>query len=207
MNWREIMRREETKRMAITAVFTAILIMQTFVPNIGYIRIIPALPAITTIPLTIAVYGTLMGPKAGFIFGLFWGITRLIVAYTQPGDIVSLMLFQNPVISLVPSILAGYFPGLIAKYLNQTKYAKLGYVLSGAVTSLINTIMVIVLTSLFFMHDPASLVHYLGNYSSSTPLILILIMALGVNGIFEAIFTAVVVPIIVTPLNLVMKRA
>lgn len=57
------------------------------------------------------------------------------------------------------------------------------------------------------MHDPASLVHYLGNYSSSTPLILILIMALGVNGIFEAIFTAVVVPIIVTPLNLVMKRA
>ena len=94
------MRREETKRMAITAVFAALLIIQTFVPNIGYIRVIPALPAITTIPLTIAVYGTLMGPKAGFIFGLFWGITRLIIAYTQPGDMVSLMLFQNPVISL-----------------------------------------------------------------------------------------------------------
>ncbi len=111
------MRREETKRMAITAVFAALLIIQTFVPNIGYIRIVPALPAITTIPLTIAVYGTLMGPKAGFIFGLFWGITRLIVAYTQPGDMVSLMLFQNPVISLVPSILAGYFPGIIGRYL------------------------------------------------------------------------------------------
>lgn len=201
------MKREETKRMAITAVFAAILIIQTFVPNIGYIRIIPALPAITTIPLTIAIYGTLMGPKAGFIFGLFWGITRLIVAYTQPGDMVSLMLFQNPVISLVPSIFAGYFPGLIANYFNQTKYAKLGYILSGAATSLTNTIMVIILTSLFFMHDPASLVHYLGNYNSSTPLILILIMVLGVNGIFEAVFTAVVVPIIVTPLNLVMKRA
>ena len=31
------MRREETRRMTITAVFAAILIMQTFVPNIGYV--------------------------------------------------------------------------------------------------------------------------------------------------------------------------
>ena len=201
------MRREQSKRLAISAVFAALLIVQTFVPNVGYVRIIPALPAVTTIPMTIAVYGTLMGPKAGLGFGLFWGITRLIVAYTQPGDMVSLMLFQNPVISLVPSILAGYFPGIIAKGMSKTKYAKLGYIISGAVTSLTNTVMVILLTSIFFMHDPASLTHYLGNYSSSTPLILILIMALGMNGLVEAIFTAIVVPVIVTPLNLVMKKA
>lgn len=201
------MRREETKKMTITAIFAAILIMQTFLPNIGYVRIIPALPAITTIPMTIAVYGVLMGPKAGLGFGLFWGITRLIVAYTQPGDMVSLMLFQNPVISIVPSVLAGFFPGLITKAMDKTNYAKLGYILSGTVTSLTNTIMVILLTSIFFMHDPASLVHYLGNYNSSTPLIMILIMALGANGVIEAIFTALVVPVIVTPLNLVMKRA
>ncbi|AKG67552.1 ECF transporter S component [Lactobacillus helveticus] len=202
------MRREETRRMTITAVFAAILIMQTFLPNIGYVRIIPVLPvAITTIPMTIAIYGTLMGTKAGLGFGLFWGITRLIVAYTQPGDMVSLMLFQNPVISVVPSVLAGFFPGLITKAMGKTNYAKLGYIFSGAVTSLTNTIMVILLTSIFFMHDPASLVHYLGNYSSSAPLILILITALGANGVIEAIFTALVVPVIVTPLNLVLKRA
>lgn len=41
--------------MTILAVFVALLIVQTFVPNVGYIRILPALPAITTIPLTIAV--------------------------------------------------------------------------------------------------------------------------------------------------------
>ncbi|PAW07123.1 ECF transporter S component [Lactobacillus helveticus] len=202
------MRREETRCMTITAVFAAILIMQTFLPNIGYVRIIPVLPvAITTIPMTIAIYGTLMGTKAGLGFGLFWGITRLIVAYTQPGDMVSLMLFQNPVISVVPSVLAGFFPSLITKAMGKTNYAKLGYIFSGAVTSLTNTIMVILLTSIFFMHDPASLVHYLGNYSSSTPLILILITALGANGVIEAIFTALVVPVIVTPLNLVLKRA
>lgn len=31
------MRREETKRLAITAVFAALLIVQTFVPNVGYV--------------------------------------------------------------------------------------------------------------------------------------------------------------------------
>ena len=117
------------------------------------------------------------------------------------------MLFQNPVISIGPSVLAGFFPGLITKAMGKTNYAKLGYIFSGAVTSLTNTIMVILLTSIFFMHDPASLVHYLGNYSSSAPLILILITALGANGVIEAIFTALVVPVIITPLNLVLKRA
>lgn len=200
------MRREETKRLTITAVFAAILIIQTLVPNIGYIRIIPTLPAVTTVTLTVAVYSILMGPKAGFFFGLFWGITRLIVAYAQPTDLVSLMLFQNPVIAIVPRVFAGYFPGIIAKYLYKTKYSKLGYVLAGAVAALTNTILVIVLTSLFFMHDPASLVHHLGNYTPSSPLILILTTALGFNGVLEAIFTAIITPILVRPLKIIMKR-
>ena len=119
---------------------------------------------------------------------------------------ICLMLFQNPVISLVPSILAGYFPGIIGRYFDQNKYDKVGYIVSGAATSLTNTVMVIVLTSLFFMHDPASLVQHLGNYNSSSPLILILISALGLNGLFEAAFTAIVTPLIVTPLKIVMKR-
>ena len=116
------------------------------------------------------------------------------------------MLFQNPVISLVPSILAGYFPGLIGKYFDQSRYDKVSYIVSGAATSLTNTVMVIVLTSLFFMHDPASLVQHLGNYNSSSPLILILISALGLNGLLEAVFTAIVTPIIVTPLKIVLKK-
>lgn len=72
------MKRKEITNMTITAIFIALLIVQTFVPNIGYVRILPALPAITTIPLTIAIYGTIMGPKWGSMFGLVWGLTRLI---------------------------------------------------------------------------------------------------------------------------------
>lgn len=202
------MKRKETVKITIMAVFTALLIVQTFVPNIGYIRILPALPAITTIPLTVAIFGTLMGPKMGAEFGLIWGITRLIVAYTQPGDMVSLLLFQNPIISLVPSILSGFFAGVITnKFSNEDlKFKKIGYVFSGAVASLTNTLLVIGLASLFFVNNPASLTSYLGNINQGTPLFWILISTLGINGLVEAIFTAVVVPIIVTPLNYVLKK-
>lgn len=201
------MKKQETTRLTITAVFVAILLLQTFVPNIGYVRILPALPAITTIPLTVAIYGSLMGPKAGLFFGFFWGITRLVVAYTQPGDMVSLILFQNILISLVPSILAGFFAGAVAKFFAQKSQAveRLGLVLSGAAASLTNTILVIGLAGLLFAGN-ASLIKYLGNTSASSSLFVILLSALGLNGIVEAIFTGVLTPVIVIPLKYLLKR-
>lgn len=71
------MKHLQTQELAITAIFIALLLIQTFTPNIGYIRILPTLPAITTIPLTIAVYSSLMGYKQGSKLGFFWGLTRL----------------------------------------------------------------------------------------------------------------------------------
>lgn len=202
------MHREQTRNLAVTALFVAIFLLQTFVPNIGYIRIIPALPAVTTAPLTVAVYSLLMGPMAGTVFGIFWGLLRWVLAYTQPGDIVSLMLFQNIFISFIPSIFAGFFPGLIGKFFQakQKKVKEVGYAAAGAVTSLTNTILVIALTSLIFMSSSTKLIGYIGNFSKGTPLIEVLIIALGMNGLIEAIFTAAVTPLIVIPMKMVLNR-
>lgn len=202
------MKREFTPNLTITAVFIAILILQTFVPNIGYIRILPTLPAITTIPLTVAIYSTLLGPRYGTIFGLIWGITRLMVAYTQPGDMVSLLLFRNPIISLVPSILAGLASGATGIFFKNKRKGsqKVANVLSGAMASLVNTTLVIILASLFFMKTPAVLVSYLGDFSTNTPLFFILLASLGLNGLLEAVFTALLTPVVVRPLQYVLKR-
>ncbi len=202
------MHRKETKNLAITAIFVAIFLLQTLIPNIGYIRILPTLPAVTTIPLTVAIYSLLMGPIAGTFFGIFWGIARMVQAYTQPGDIVSLMLFQNFVIAVIPSVLAGLFPGLIGKLTAKKKNSikEVSYTVAGAVTSLTNTVFVILLTSLVFMGNSAKLLGHLGSFTQGTPLITALIIALGLNGLVEAVFTAIVTPIIVTPLNKVLRR-
>ncbi|WP_281829753.1 MULTISPECIES: ECF transporter S component [Lactobacillus] len=197
------MRKTETTRLTITAIFVAILLLQTLVPNIGYIRLLPALPTITTIPLTVALYSCLMGSKAGVGFGIFWGLTRLFVAYTQPGDMVSLILFQNPIISLVPSIIAGWLPGLIVKLM---KGEKISFLVAGVTASLTNTFLVIGLSSLLFMNHAASLMKYLGNTSNSQSLFLVLVAALGMNGVVEASFTGLFTPVIGLPLEKVFRK-
>ncbi len=70
----ETMINKKTFRIAISAIFVAIILVQTFVPYIGYIRILPGLPSITTIPLTVALAGCLMGPGFGTSSCLFWGL-------------------------------------------------------------------------------------------------------------------------------------
>ena len=75
------------------------------------------------------------------------------------------------------------------------------YVLAGLATSAVNTLLVIGLTSLFFMHDPASLLHNLGQDHNQAPLIAILLTVLGANGIAEAIFTGFVTPFIALPIK------
>ncbi|MGO2722825.1 MAG: ECF transporter S component [Lactobacillus sp.] len=200
------MKHRTTFALTLTAVFMAILLLQSFVPDIGYIRIFPTLPAITTVPLTIAVYGSLMGPKAGTQFGVFWGLTRLVLAYTQPGDIVSLLLFRNLFISLVPSIVAGLLAGLIAKKLTvgPFRHEKLRYVVAGVLTSLANTLLVIGLTALVFNGHPETIAKYLGN--TGMPLLWLLVSALAVNGLLEAVFTGLMTPVIVTPLQYVVRK-
>ncbi|MGQ5709380.1 ECF transporter S component [Lactobacillus sp. PSON] len=200
------MRKKETVNLTITAIFTAILLLQTFVPNIGYLHLLPGLPAITTVPLTVALYASLMGIKAGSLFGLFWGITRLIMAYLQPTDMVTILLFQNPLIAILPRYCAGMVAGITEKIL-ANKNQKLAAFLAGFLTSFTNTALVIVIASLIFIHDPASLTKYLNISSSGQPLIIILIMALGFNGIIEMIFTGILTPIILPALKIIRKKS
>lgn len=202
------MNSKKIKRMTISAIFVAILIIQSFIPYLGYIRILPALPAITIIPLTVAVAGGLLGTGFGTLIGLIWGLLSLILAYTQPGDLVSLMLFQNPFIAILPRIAAGFLGGFIGKAArNKNRSLKISILaLAGLVTSLTNTLLVIALTSLFFSSNPGMLLHNLGQAQSQAPLIWILLLALGSNGIFEAFFTAIVNPLIVLPVQQFMNK-
>ena len=199
---------KKVQKITIGAIFVAILIIQSFIPYLGYIRILPALPSITIIPLTIAIAGCLLGVSFGTTMGLVWGLLSLILAYTQPGDMVSLMLFQNPFIAVVPRVAAGFAGAMIAQADKDESKMQKTFVFgaSGLSVSLINTLLVIGLTSLFFAHDPSALLHNLGQASSQAPLIWILLVALGMNGIVEAIFTAVVTPIIVIPLKRFLSK-
>lgn len=197
------MRQKRVQKLTIGAVFVAILIIQSFIPYLGYIRILPGLPSITIIPLTVALAGILLGVGFGTSIGLVWGLLSLILAYTQPGDMVSLLLFQNPLIAIVPRVAAGFVGGMIGQAAKSEKktQAALIYAFAGLATSAVNTLLVIGLTSLLFMNNSAALLHSLGQSSNQAPLINILLVALGANGVVEAIFTGFITPFIALPIK------
>lgn len=203
------MRNKKTLDLTLIAIFAALIILQSVIPNLGYIRIIPALPSISTLVLTVSIAGALLGPKSGLILGTFTGLMSLFVAYTQPADPLSLMLFQNVVIAVVPRALMGLFSGLVASAFKKNKNKAVvvfGYALSGFVTAATNTLLVIAFTSLFFMGDPTMVTGKLGMLSNNSPLIWILLTVLGFNGIVEATATAIFTPIITLPLAKVFNR-
>lgn len=203
------MRNRKTLNLTLIAIFIGLILLQSFVPNLGYIRVIPALPAISSLVLTVSIGGALLGPKSGLALGLFWGLSSLFMAYTQPSDPLSLLLFQNPIIAVVPRMLVGLFAGLVASFFKkrESKNVQLfGYGLSGLVGALSNTFLVISFASLFFLNNPTAITSHLGVVNQNNPLIIILLVALGLNGIVEAVASSILTPIVVIPLQKVLER-
>lgn len=198
--------RQKTLNLTISAVFVAILLLEAFIPNVGYITILPGLPAITTIPLTVAVFASLRGPKAGAAFGLVWGLTSLIRAYAAPNGLVTILLFQNPLIALLPRVAAGWAAGMAGQLADKWEGKRpLAYALSGLFASAVNTLMVILLSDLVYFSHPQKLALALGAKSGQS-LLVILFTALAVNGILEAVFSGLITPLITAPLKQRLKR-
>ena len=107
------MKRQRTFQMVLSAMFIAMIILQSFVPFLGNIPIVAL--NITIIHITVIVGGIVLGPRAGFLFGFTWGVCSLILAYTS-ANILSFMIFTNPLISILPRLLMG---GLVALFFTK----------------------------------------------------------------------------------------
>lgn len=133
------------------------------------------------------------------------GINQTIVAYVQPGDLVSLLLFRNVFIAIIPSFATGLLPGLIVKFGSNIK-PDIRYFLAGASASLANSFLVILLTSLFYLNNSRVLISALGKIDSSNSLFIILTLALGFSGLVELIFTAIANWAITKPLKIIIYK-
>ncbi|KRM20976.1 ECF transporter S component [Latilactobacillus graminis] len=182
--------------ISIMAILTAFLIIQSFIPMVGYINIIPGLPAVTTIHLTVIIGAVILGTRQGTILGLIWGIIALFRAYTSPGDPLSLLIFQNPIIAILPRVMAGMIAGYTFEHLYQTKIRKTGaMVFAGVFGALANTVLVILLTRVLYGHQAAGMYH-----TDPTHLIMVMLGFVALNAVMEAVLAAIVTPLVATPL-------
>jgi uncharacterized membrane protein len=187
--------RSKAYRISIIGLLTALIIVQSFVPMVGYISL--GTVSITTIHLTVIIGAIMLGTSGGVELGLIWGITSLIVAFTTPADPLSLLLFRNPIIAIVPRVMTGLVAGLIFNQIRPSvrtgAIGSVKMVFSGIAGALTNTLLVIAFTWLFYASKAATIV---GNGASSANLGWVMIAMLGVNAIAEAIAAGIVTPLL-----------
>ena len=96
--------RQSIQRITRLGILIAIVVLMTFVPNIGYIQ--TGLLSITTIHIPIIIGSALLGPIGGLVLGTTWGITSFLKVLTMPSS-VETAIFLNPMVSILPRIIVG----------------------------------------------------------------------------------------------------
>lgn len=183
--------------ISILGLLSALILLQIYIP-----LVIPGGLQIVTVHITVILGAIILGTRDGAILGLVWGLLSLFRAYTSPASPLTILLFTNPAIAIVPRVLVGVVAGLVfALFYHRTKVKRpivLG--ITGVVGALINTAFVLLLTTLFFQHDPNALFGAAKAGGSNTNLLVFLLTVFGINSILEAIIAAILVPVIGTPL-------
>lgn len=133
-------RRLNVRKMTVIGVLSAISIMMSMLPFIGYIPIGPTKATIMHIPVIIG--AIIEGPVVGATIGLIFGLTSLWNAMTQPT--ITSIFFLNPLVSILPRLLIG----VVAYYVYQGIYkiSKKVYAagfMAGLIGSLANTVGVL----------------------------------------------------------------
>lgn len=190
------LRKNNSLDLVVMAVFIAIIIIQAIVPMLGYIPL--GFMNATIIQVTVAIAAILLGARGGAFLGFVFGLTSLWKNTFMPnptsfvfspfvesigayhGDIRSL------IICFIPRILIGIVAATIFLYLDKMKKRKLALILSGALSSITNTIFVMLGIYLLFGNEYA-----ISTNIATKSLTYVIIYIIGTQGILEAIVSAI----------------
>lgn len=178
-------KRLNVRKMTVIGVLSAISIMMSMLPFIGYIPIGPIKATIMHIPVIIG--AIIEGPVVGATIGLIFGLTSLWNAITQP--VILSPLFLNPLVSVLPRILIG----IIAYYVYQgvyklTKKVYASGFVAGLIGSLVNTVGVLGMIYVLYAEKYLTLIEQQGASAGK--------LLLGVaftSGVPEALVAALIV--------------
>lgn len=192
--------KQKLVKRVIIALFAAIIIIQNFIPFLGYIPLGPL--NLTIIHITVIVVALSMGPLYGGIVGGIWGVITWIRAFVWPTSPLATIVFVNPLIAILPRILIGIVAGGSFSWLKK-RLAKQSsaMVLAAILGSLTNTLLV--LGQIYLFYRGKSQAMYALNVNELLPYLLGVITT---NGLPEAILAGLVSPLIAGPLRKRLKN-
>jgi len=178
-------RRQSIQRITRLGILMGLIILMTFIPNIGYIQ--TGLFSITTIHIPVLIGAALMGPIGGLVLGLTWGLTSYFYALTL--GTIEAMIFLNPMVSIVPRVLVGLIVSYTTMALDKVNMKEvLKYGLVAGIGTLSNTVLV--LSSIFIFASEGVLSF---NQAFST----IITIIISTNGLLELFAAVIIVPAVV----------
>lgn len=106
--------RLKTRQMVLTALFIAIILVQSIIPWLGYLPLgaFAVGAAVQIISVTVAIGALILGPARGALLGFVWGAYALWDAWTH-APVIGGLIFRNPITALVPRILVGLVIGYL----------------------------------------------------------------------------------------------
>ena len=145
------LRNKRVTDIAFAGIILAIMAILNFVPNVGYIKIIPGTFEITIIHIFVIIFAWLLGWKAGLLSGLAFGVFCWANAF-----IVGNVAFQNPLVSVLPRVFFGFITGLAFDLTRLIKKPKLRYGIDVAlcvVVTAIHTLSVLLMLYVAFNQE------------------------------------------------------
>lgn len=193
-----------TLKMVQLAAFVAIIFLMAFTP-LGYIRIFAI--DMTLIVVPVAVGAVILGPGAGAVLGLTFGITSLIQSFSSP--LGAMMLDINPIFRvitcIVPRVLCGWLTGLAYVGLKKSKgLQKLSIPLANLSCPLLNTVLFMTTLMLCYYNTPI-VQGMVAEYGITNPFIFVVALV-GVNGAVEAVTCFVVGSAVTKALQVAFKK-
>ncbi len=180
-------------KLILVALFSAIIIVFTVIPNLGYIATGPI--EITTLHIIVIIGAVFLGPKFGAVIGSVWGITCIIRAFVLGGGSEIFKPFLNPMVSFVPRLLVGLVAGAVFSALKKTRLPVIVSAgITGAVGTLTNTVLV--LSALYAF---GGMIESYRDFFTLFQTIVSTIIAL--NGSIELIAAIIIVPAVYKPLS------
>lgn len=182
------MRNKKIRMMTIDAMFIALIAVFSFVPNLGFIPL--GFVSITTIPVIVFLGALIFGWKRGLLYGTTFGLLSFINAITIGSNALD-PFFINPLISVLPRALWGFFVGFLAESINKEVMKKQHWILFifVPIMSFVHSLLVLFMLGLFNPDQWQAIGVVLGSVS-----------------LFEAIGYTIIVPILVISLQPVIKR-
>ncbi|MBQ9993530.1 MAG: ECF transporter S component [Clostridia bacterium] len=145
--------KSKTLELTMLGMFSAIVILLTLVPWLGYIT--TPVVSITTVHIPVIIGAILLGVKGGAILGGVWGVSCMLKAWLAPPSPLEQIIFVNPLVSVIPRILVGIAAALVFQLIvklmkKETSGQLVGSGVAAVVSSVVNSVLVVGMMTLLY---------------------------------------------------------